>query len=83
MMKTNFDKALLKSYLKGRTLACAAQLVEIMPKDYQDLHQSILELAIQFLITEKILSVKLVATRCLTKFSRKVKSDLMTSIITS
>ena len=38
IMKTNFDKALLKAYLKGRTLWCAAQLAEIMPKDYQDIH---------------------------------------------
>ncbi len=56
-------------------------MVEIMPRDYQDLHQSILNLAIQFLIEEPLVSVKLVATRCLTKFSRKVKPDIMTTII--
>jgi hypothetical protein len=38
MMETDFSKALLKSYIKGRTMWCAAQLAEIMPKDYADLN---------------------------------------------
>ena len=75
MMATNFEKALLKSYLKGRTMACASQLVEIMPRDYIEIHKNVLNMSIQFLIEEKLTSVKLVATRCLIKFSRKIKTD--------
>ena len=75
MMETDFSQALLKSYLKGRTLWCAAHLAEIMPKDYSDLNQEILSFAIKFLIEEQIQSIKLVATRCIVKFSRKVKID--------
>jgi hypothetical protein len=74
-MNTNFEKALLKSYLKGRTMACASQLVEIMPRDYVEIHKSVLDMAIKFLIEEKLTSVKLVSTKCLIKFSRKIKTD--------
>jgi hypothetical protein len=38
-------------------------------------------MAIQFLIEEKLTSVKLVSTRCLIKFSRKIKSDQLMPII--
>lgn len=77
MMKTNFDKALIKGYLKGRTLWCASQLVEIMPKDYEEIHVNVLNLAIKFLIEEPLTSVKLVSTRCLIKFSRKLKPEVL------
>jgi len=50
VLKTNFDKCLIKSYLKGRTLQCASQLVEIMPRDYEEIHSNVLELSIKFLI---------------------------------
>jgi hypothetical protein len=79
MMKTNFSKALIKSFLKGRTLWCASQLAEILPRDYEDLHCSILNLAINFLIEEDLISVKLAATRCLIKYSRKVKAEVLQS----
>ena len=46
VMKTNFEKCLIKSYLKGRTLQCASQLAEIMPRDYEELHTNILEMSI-------------------------------------
>jgi hypothetical protein len=81
MMKTQFDKALIKSYIKGRTLYCASQLAEIMPKDYEEVHKDIIQLAIQFLIEEPLISIKLVATRCLIKYSRKLKPDVLQSII--
>jgi len=67
-MKTNFHKNCLKGYLKGRTLWCAAQLAEMIPKDYSEIHTEIMRLAIQFLIEEKLISIKLVATKCLIKF---------------
>ena len=38
LMSTDFEKAQIKSYLKGRTLWCACQLSEIMPKDYAEVH---------------------------------------------
>lgn len=72
---------MMKSILKGRTLWCAAQLVEILPKDYEEIHLQILKMALQILIEEKVKSVKLVATRCLIKYGRKLKSDLLTENI--
>lgn len=77
VMKTDFSKALLRSYLKGRTLWCAAQLAEIMPKDYSDLNTEILDMAVKFLVDEKTYSVKLVSTRCIIKYTRKIKTDLI------
>lgn len=46
-----------------------------MPRDYIEIHKSILEMAIKFLIEEKLTSVKLVSTKALIKFSRKIKAD--------
>lgn len=68
---------MLQSYLKGRTLWCAAQLAEILPKDYAVLNTDILTLARKFLVEEKFLSVKLVATRCIVKYSRKVNAETL------
>jgi hypothetical protein len=56
-MSTDFSKALLSSYLKGRTLWCAACLAEIMPKDYESLNTEILDMAVRFLVDEKTYSV--------------------------
>ena len=53
-----------------------------MPRDFEDLNMSFFELAITILIEEpenKNLcppSVKLVAVRCINKYSRKIKKDL-------
>lgn len=38
-------------------------------------------MSIEFLIEEKIVSVKLVATRCLIKFARKLKTEVLMSLI--
>ena len=74
-MKTDFSKALLASYLKGRTLWCAAQLAEILPKDYENINTDILNMAVKFLVEEKTFSVKLVSTRCIIKYTRKLKAE--------
>eukprot|EP00347_Sterkiella_histriomuscorum_P024270 403331713 len=82
IMKTNFEKCRIKSYLKGRTLQCASQLSEIMPRDYEELHQNILEMSIDFLCEKSNLSsIKLVATQCLLKFARKLKTDTLMPLI--
>ena len=73
----------MRSSIKGRTLWCAGQLVEILPKDYEDIHLNILNIAISFLTEEQLISVKLVATKCLVKSSRKLKPDLVLSTIGS
>ena len=76
MMRTDFQKAKsMSSYLKGRTLWCAANVVEIIPRDYSDLIQSILNQAIRLISEEPSLSVKLVATRVLVKYSRKITKE--------
>jgi hypothetical protein len=56
-------------------------LVEILPRDYEDLHSTILQMAIEILEDEKLVSVKLVATKCLIKFARKLKPEISTNII--
>lgn len=50
-------------------------MAEILPKDYEAINNGILQMSIKFLIEEPIYSIKLVATRCLVKFSRKTKLD--------
>jgi uncharacterized membrane protein YheB (UPF0754 family) len=53
-------------------------LGEILPKDYQEIHSDIIDQAIKILIEESQISLKLVATRCLIKYSRKLSSDELT-----
>jgi hypothetical protein len=48
-----------------------------MPKDYESINNDILNMAVQFLVEEKTFSVKLVATRCIIKYTRKLKPDLI------
>ena len=48
-----------------------------MPKDWEDIHLGVLGLALNFLTMEKLTSVKLVATRCLIKYARKIKPDVL------
>ena len=45
-------KVSLKTYLRGRTLWCATQLVEIMPRDYEDIYNEVLKMAAEVLIEE-------------------------------
>ena len=76
MMKTDFTKAkTMSSYLKGRTLWCAANVVEIIPKDYNDLIHDILNQAILLIQEEPSIAIKLVATRVLVKYSRKITKE--------
>ena len=77
ILNTDLEKAMMKSYIKGRILWCAVQLSEIIPKDYSEINMEILNMSIQVLIEEQATSVKLVATRCLIKYSRKIKSDVL------
>lgn len=59
----------------------ANQLVEILPRDYEELHISILKSATEVLITAKLVSLKLVATRSMIKFSRKLRPEVLQPII--
>lgn len=72
LMVTDFERALMRGYMKGRTLWCASQLSEIIPKDFFELNLAILNLSIRSLIEERLTSVKFVATRCMIKFIRKL-----------
>lgn len=84
IMKTDFSKCMMKSYLKGRTLQCATQLAEIMPRDYEQLHTSIINLSIDFLCDpQSLISIKLVATKGLIKFARKLKPDVLFPLVTA
>ena len=67
----------MKSYLKGRSLWCAASIYEIVPKDYEEINLGILEQSIKSLCEEQTTSIKLVCTRCLVKYSRKLSNDVM------
>lgn len=83
IMEMDFSKCMMSSYIKGRTLWCATHLAEIMPRDYEEIHLKILDYAIKFMMQEKLISVKLVATKCLIRFSRKLKSDIILQAIGS
>ena len=51
------------------------------PRDYEDIHILILKNAAHILINEKTTSLKLVATRALIKFSRKLKPEIVQVMI--
>ena len=81
MMLTDFAKCPLRSYLKGRTLQCAAQMAEVIPRDYEELHKRVLQMAVRALQEEPLCSVKLVATSCLVKYARKLKPEAATAVV--
>jgi hypothetical protein len=73
-----YEGSKLQGYLRGRTLWCAIQLVEIMPqRDYDDIYNEILKMAAEVIIEETRPALKLVATRALIKYSRKVKPEAL------
>lgn len=72
----------LRSHLIGRSLWCAYNLAEILPWDFDDIHVAILKLASRTLLSEKkLMSLQLVATRSLIKFSRRVKPETLTEVM--
>lgn len=77
LLNSNYEKVPLKTCLKGRTLWCANQLIEIMPRDYEDIHIMVLKYATEVLIEEKSVALKLVAIKALIKYSRKLKNDVL------
>ncbi len=76
-LNCDFKSCLLKTLLKGRMLNLAASWADIIPRDYDDLIIRIIDLAISFMQEVKTISVKLAATRCLIKFSRRLKKQDM------
>lgn len=52
-----------------------------MPRDYEELHENILRMSIEFLCEENLISIKLVATKCLIKFARKLKPEVLMTLI--
>ncbi len=52
-----------------------------MPRDYEEIHIALLSLGAKTLIEEKLASLKLVATRILIKFSRKIKPEILQPIL--
>lgn len=68
----------MKSYLRGRTLWCASTCSEslIFPdQKTTDLKSFILDMAIGSLKSSNINSIKLVSTRTLVKYARKIKKE--------
>lgn len=63
----------MRSYLKGRSLACAFHLCEIIPRDYADLILAILDMCADFTKNESLISIKLIGIKTLIKYSRKLK----------
>jgi hypothetical protein len=75
---TKYEGSKLRGYLRGRTLWLAIQLVEIMPqRDYDDIYNEILKMGAEVIIEETRPALKLVATRALIKYSRKVKPEAL------
>jgi hypothetical protein len=57
-------------------------MAEIMPRDYEELHTNIMKMSIEFLCDPKsMISIKLVSTKCLIKFARKLRPEVLMSII--
>lgn len=72
------ESAQIKTYLKGRTLWCASTCSEslIFPDEKtNNLKSFILDMAIESLKSSKINSIKLVSTRTLVKYARKIKKE--------
>ena len=67
----------IKSYLKGRSLSCAFHLCEIIPRDYEDLISTILDMCADFVVNEKLISIKLVGIKTLIKYARKLKDQTL------
>jgi hypothetical protein len=68
----------MKTYLKGRILWCASTCSEslIFPDEQtMQLKSFILDMAIDSLKTSKFNSIKLVSTRTLVKYARKIKKE--------
>lgn len=77
-----YEGSRLKGYLRGRTLWCAIQLVEIMPsREYDDIQNEVLKLGAEVIIEEARPALKLVATRALIKYSRKVKPEALQILV--
>ena len=84
LINLDFSKSgQLGPYLKGRSLWCYTTCSEMlfMPTEHNArLKKQIVEIAIQTLRIEKHHSVKLVATRALVRYARKVTPDDMKEI---
>jgi hypothetical protein len=48
-----------------------------MPRDYDDVNTEVLKMSAEVLIEEPLVALKLVATKTLIKFSRKVKPEVL------
>ena len=48
-----------------------------MPRDYDDVNSEVLKMSAEVLIEESLVALKLVATKTLIKFSRKVKPEIL------
>ena len=48
-----------------------------MPRDYDDVNSEVLKMSAEVLIEEELVALKLVATKTLIKFSRKVKPEVL------
>jgi hypothetical protein len=48
-----------------------------MPRDFDDIYNEVLKMAAEVLIEEPIVALKLVATKALIKYSRKVKGEVL------
>tara|TARA_B110000285_G_scaffold151246_1_gene168841 strand:- start:2885 stop:3316 length:432 start_codon:yes stop_codon:yes gene_type:complete len=72
------DSGQMKTHLKGRTLWCASTCSESLmfpDESTTELKSYILDLAIDSLKSSKINSIKLVSTRTLVKYARKIKKE--------
>lgn len=79
IVKTDFNNK-MGSYLKGRTLWCASTCSEslIVPNESTErLRSQILDLSIDALKSEKTRSIKLIATRTLVRYARKINKEVL------
>ena len=79
ILETDFDKApkSLRGCLVGRSLWCASQVCDLVPRNEQgdQFKSRMIDMAVHYLCHSAEISIKLVATRCLLKYTRKHKGD--------
>ena len=79
ILETNFDKVpkSLRGCLIGRSIWCANQVCDLVPRNEQgdQFKNSIIDLAVYYLCNSDEMAIKLIATRCLIKYTRKLKTE--------
>ena len=67
----------LRGCLIGRSIWCANSVCDLVPKNEagEQFRRTIIDLAVYYLCNSEEISVKLIAVRCLIKYTRRFKEE--------